>query len=171
MALSPAISISSVNTGGTTDPTAIIIDDISTGSDSAIASRSIALYTVANALLVPAIPWVYPTPNPITVNPLTTDIALNVIVTWLNSAGAVLYTASAIVAFTGFGEQFWYSLTQTESSSPGILQDINYQNYKGTLRNYLDGAVQSISVGQNLGNSQAQILKEIYLVANSNIYY
>lgn len=171
MALSPAISIGSVNTGATIDPSAIIIDDISTGSDGAIASRSIALYTATNALLVPAISWAYPSPNPITTNPLTQDIALNIIVTWLSSTGAVLYTASLIAPFTGFGENFWYALTQTESSSQGILQDVNYQNYKGTLRNYLDGAVQSISIGQNLGNSQAQILKENYLVANSNLYY
>lgn len=171
MALSPAISISSVNNGGTTDPTAIIVLDSSTGSDGAIASRSISLYTAANALLVPAIPWAYPTPNPITINPLTTDVALNVVVVWLNNVGAVLYTASAIAAFTGYGENFYYQLTQTESSSPGILQDVNYQQYRTTLRNYLDAAVQAISIGQSIGNSQSMILKENYLVANQNLYY
>lgn len=171
MALSPAFTLGSVNTGATIDSTAIILTDSSTGSDGAIASRQILLYNVQNALIVPAIAWAYPTPNPFTINPLTTDIALSITINWLDSSGAVLYTASQIAAFTGFGEQFYYNLTQTESSSPGILQDVNYQSYRTTLRNYLDAAVQSISIGQNLGNAQAMILKENYLVANSNLFY
>jgi hypothetical protein len=31
--------------------------------------------------------------------------------------------------------------------------------------------VQAISIGQSIGNSQAMILKENYLVANQNLYY
>lgn len=170
MALSPAFTINSVNTGGTVDPTAIILQDTSTGSDGAIASRQILLYTVQNALLVPAIPWALAT-NPITVNPLSQDIGLNVVVNWLDGSGNVLYTTSLIQAFTGYGEQFYYTLIQTESASPGILQDVNYQNYKANLRNYLDSAVQSIFIGQSLGNAEAMILKEAYLVKNSNLYY
>jgi hypothetical protein len=171
MALSPSIQVGSVNTGATVDPTAIIVTDNSTGSDGAITSRQILLYTVQNALLTAALPWAYPTPNPITINPLGIDIALNVVANWLNVSGTVLYTTSLIVPFTGFGEQFYYNLIQTESSSPGILQDVNYQNYKATLRNYLDSAVQSISIGQNLGNAQSMILKENYLTTNSNLFY
>lgn len=170
MPLVPSFSIGSVNTGATVDPSAVILNDTSTGSDGAIASRSISLYNAANALQGSAIPWPLAT-NPITINPLTQDIALLVVVTWLNNVGAVLYTASAIASFTGYGEQFYYNLTQTESSSPGILQDVNYQQYRTTLRNYLDAAVQSISIGQNLANAQAMILKENYLVANSNLFY
>jgi hypothetical protein len=170
MPLSPAFTVGSVNNGATIDPTAIILTDTSTGSDGSIASRSIALYTVQNALLIPAVAWPLAT-NPITINPLTTDIALNIVITWLNSSGSVLYTASQIAPFTGNGEFFYYNLTKTESSSPGILQDVNYQQYRTTLRNYLDAAVQAISIGQNLGNSQAMILKENYLVTNSNLYY
>ena len=171
MPIVPSFSIGSVNTGATTDATAIVLQDTSTGSDVAIVSRQILLYSVQNALLVPAIPWAYPTPNPFTINPLTKDIGLNVIVNWLNSGGIPIYTASLIVAFTGFGEQFYYNLIQTESASPGILQDTNYQNYKATLRNYLDSAVLSISIGQNLGNAQQSILQAQYLVTNSDKYY
>lgn len=170
MPLSPAFTINSVNTGGTIDPTAIILQDTSTGSDGAIVSRSISLFTVQNVLLAPPIPWPLAT-NPITINPLTTDLALNIIVTWLDSGGAVLYTLGQIAAFTGYGEQFNYNLIQTETSSPGILQDVNYQNYVNTLNNYLTNAVKAISVGQSLGNSEAMILKEIFLVKNSNLYY
>lgn len=171
MAIIQSFSIGSVNTGATIDDTAIILTDTSTGSDGNISSRSIALYTAANVLLVPPISWAYPSPNPITINPLTTDIALNIIVTWLSAGGAVLYTASQIAAFTGFGENFNYNLIQTETSSPGILQDVNYQNYVSTLNNYLTNAVKAISIGQSIGNAQAMILKENALVTNSNLYY
>jgi hypothetical protein len=170
MPIVPAVSIGSVNTGATTDPTAIVLQDISTGSDGAIASRSVSLYTVQNVLLVAPIPWPLAT-NPITIKPLTQDIALNAITQWLDGSGNVLYTLSQITPFTGFGETFWYNLIQTESSNPAILQDVNYQNYKATLRNYLDSAVQAISIGQNLGNSQAMILKASYLITNSDKYY
>lgn len=171
MPIVPSFSIGSVNTGATIDPTAIILTDTSTGSDGAIASRQILLYNVQNALIVPAIPWAYPTPNPFTINPLTTDVALSITINWLNSSGAVLYTASQISAFTGYGENFNYGLIQTETSSPGILQDVNYQNYVNTLNNYLTNAVKAISIGQSVGNAQAMILKENYLVANSDLYY
>lgn len=170
MALTPSIQIGSVNTGATIDPSAIIITDNSTGSDGAIASRQILLYTVQNALLVAAIPWPLAT-NPITINPLTQDIALNTVVNWLDGSGNILYTFSAIQAFTGYGENFAYNLIQTEESSPGILQDVNYQGYVNTLNNYLVSAVRAISVGQSLKNAQLMILKEQYLVTNSNRYY
>lgn len=172
MPLSPAISIGSVNTSATTDPTAIVVTDESTGSDGAIASRQILVYNNAGALVgSPPYIWAYPTPNPVTINPLTVDLAVNVVVNWLDGSGNVLYTTSLLAACTGFGEQFFYNLIQTESSSPSILQDVNYQQYKGTLRNYLDSAVQAISVGQSIGNAQQMILKEQYLVTNSNLYY
>ena len=171
MAFSPSFQIGSVNTGATIDASAIIITDNSTGSDGAIVSRQILLYTVQNALFVPAISWAYPNPNPITVTPLTQDIALNVVVNWLDSSNNVLYTFSQITAFTGFGEDFYYNLIQTESSNPSILQDVNYQNYKATFRNYLDSALQSISIGQSLGNAEAMIIKENYLQQNSNLFY
>jgi hypothetical protein len=170
MPIIPAVSIGSVNTGATIDPTAIILQDISSGSDGAIVSRSISLYTVQNTLLVPPIAWPLAT-NPITINPLTQDIGVNIIITWLNNVGTDLYTLGQIAPFTGFGELFNYGLIQTETSSPGILQDVNYQNYVNTLNNYLINAVKAISVGQNLGNSEAMILKETYLVKNSNLYY
>ena len=170
MALTPSFSIGSVNTGATIDPSAIILNDTSTGSDVAIVSRQILLYTVQDAQLVAAIPWPLAT-NPITINPLTQDTALNVVVNWLDVGGNVLYTFSLIQAFTGYGEQFAYNLIQTEESSPGILQDTNYQNYVNTLNNYLVSAVRAISVGQSLKNAQAMILKEQYLVTNSDRYY
>lgn len=170
MALAPSFSMGSVNNGATIDPTAIILTDTSTGSDGAIASRQILLYTVQNALLVAAIPWPLAT-NPITINPLTQDIALNLVVNWLDGSGNILYTFSAIQAFTGYGENFAYNLIQTEESSPGILQDVNYQGYVNTLNNYLVSAVRAISVGQSLKNAQLMILKEQYLVTNSNRYY
>jgi len=170
MPIVPNVSLGSVNTGATIDPSAIIAQDISTGSDVAIASRQILLYTVQNAQFVAAIPWPLAT-NPITINPLTQDIALNCVINWLDGSGNVLYTFSAIQSFTGYGENFAYNLIQTEESSPGILQDTNYQNYVNTLNNYLVSAVRAISVGQSLKNAQLMILKEQYLVTNSNRYY
>lgn len=170
MPLVPSFLIGSVNTGATINPSSIVLTDNSTGSDGAITARTISLYTVQNNLLVAVIPWPLAS-TAITINPLTTDIALNVLINWVDSGGSSLYNLGQIAAFTGYGEQFKYNLIQTETSSPGILQDVNYQNYVNTLENYLVNAVKAISIGQNLGNAEAMILKETYLVQNANLYY
>lgn len=176
MALSPAFTCVSFNTplinpslGGTVDPSAMILADTSSGSDVNIASRKILLYDYQNNLFG-SFAWPLAS-NPFTINPLTQDIALNVVIQWLDVSGNVLYTANQILPFTGYGEQFKYGLIQTEVTNEGILQDVNYQSYFNTLSNYLDGAIQAIIIGQSIGNSQSQIVKEKFLVINSNNYY
>lgn len=172
MAITPSISIGSVNTGATTDPTAIVVTDTSTGSDGSIASRKIYVYNNTGALVGDSpYTWAYPTPNVLTINPLTQDLAINVVVNWLDGSGNVLYQTALLAACTGYGENEYYSIIQTESSNPSILKDTNYQQYKGSLRNYLDSAVQAISVGQSIGNAQQMIIKEQYLITNGNDYY
>lgn len=150
----------------TIDPTAIQFLDTSTGSDGAIVSRQILIYNTTQQLLVPAITWAYPIPNPFTVNPLQQDGAFNIVVNWLNSAGTAIYTTSIINDFVGFLQQFWYQLTQYETSNPNIIQDTNYYYSKLKLICEILSANNAITTGNDVFGSQSCIQRAIYLMQN-----
>lgn len=165
MAFAPAFTI-----GITINPAQIVITDTSTGSDVAITGRKILLYTVTNALLA-TLDFPLSAGSSITVSPLTQDVALNVVVNWINVGNAILYTSSQIYPFTGYSESYYYGLTQSEATNPGIVQSQTYLEKKSQLRTYIDDATQSISIGNDLGNSEAAILRAQYIIANANLWF
>ena len=152
------------------NPSNIIITDTSTGSDVAITDRKILLYTVTNILLT-TLDFPLSAGSSITIAPLTQDVALNVVVNWVNVAGGILYTSSQIYAFTGFSEAYYYGLTQAEASNPGIIQSQTYYQKKSELRTFLDDAPQSINIGNDLGNAQAAILRAQFIIINADKWF
>lgn len=168
MALSPAFSI-----GISADPSTIVINDVSTGSDGAVVGRKINLYDVSNNLYgASPYDWPnFPSSSTITINPLLKDKALNIIVTWVNNAGAVLYTSSLIYVFVGYAEQFYYSLTQEQQGKPDIINDQTYFENKSKLRTLIDSAQQAISVGQDIYSAQNCIELYTPMLQNPNLYF
>lgn len=164
------VPIFAISTPIPIDPTAIILQDNSTGTDAAIASRQVLIYQSSGVLLTPAIPWPLAT-NPITINPLIQDISVNIVVNWLNAGGSVIYNYSQIYAFTANGELFFYRLTEAQSSTPSITQDQNYYANKGILRVELDSAQQAITIGQDVASSQQCINRYYQLINNSSNYF
>ena len=149
MPLSPAFTATQL-----ADASAIILQDTSTGSDGAIADRKINLYDVSNNLFGSS-PYDWPIANAsITINPLQKDKALLIIITWVDSSGAVLYTLGQIFVFTGYAEVFFYSLTQEQQANPNIINDQQYFSNKSKLRTLIDSATQAISVGQDIYSAQ-----------------
>jgi len=167
MAFSPSFTIG-ISTDG--DASAIILTDTSTGSDGAIASRQILLYQTDNTLLTAAIPWASAT-NPITINPLTQDIALNITINWLDSSGATLYTSSQIYAFTFYAELFYATLTRNQSSQFKVTQDSNYYSNKSLLRVLIDSTNQAINVMQDIFSAETCISLYQQLINNQNYYF
>lgn len=162
--------VPSFSTSITGDPSAIVLLDTSTGSDGAINSRQVLLYTVAQVLLVPAIPWQLAT-NPGTFTPLTKDYGLNVQVNWIDSGGTVLYTSSQIHAFTQYGEQFFSNLTRLQNSQPKIVNDTNFYNNKLKLRVELDSATQAIDEMADIFSAQQCIERYQYLIQNQANFF
>jgi hypothetical protein len=154
----------------TIDPSAIVLQDTSTGSDGAIASRQILLYTTFNTLLVPAIAWPLAT-NPITINPLQQDYGLSVTINWLNSAGGVIYTNSQIFAFCQYGEQFYSNLTRQQTSQPNIVNDKVYYPDKFILRDLLDSAYLAIGQMADIQSAQNCILLYQQMIQNQTLYF
>lgn len=165
MALTPSFTITP-----TSNAAAFTLTDTSTGSDGAIVGKVILLYLVSNSLLVPSIPWPTAT-NPITISPLTQDVALNVTVNWVDVDGNVLYTASMIYAFVQYGEQFYYGLTQQATATPTIVNDQLYYQNKSILRDELDSAVQAITIGQDVYSAQECIGRYQQLINNATLNF
>lgn len=155
----------------TGNPTSFIITDTSTDSDGAITDRQILLYTVSNALLVPAIDFPLSAGSSITISPLTTDIALDIVINWNDNSGIPLYTKDLIYAFVQYGLQFLESLTQTQISNPNIVNDQNWINNKLTIFEEIQSAQNAINVGQSAYAAQSCILRYNNMIANQNIIF
>lgn len=140
----------------TSDPSALSVVDTSTGSDGAVVGRKINIFDISNAL-VAASPYDFPNfpgTTSIVINPFQVDQAVNVVITWVNNVGGVLYSASKLYVSTGYAEALFYSLTQTQQGKPEIINDENYFSNKSKLRTLIDSAQQAITVGGDIFSAQ-----------------
>lgn len=168
MALTPSFTAN-----GTANPSEISFVDTSTGSDGAVVGRKINIYDIFNNLLFSSpYDWPdFPGTTTLTINPLEKDIAANIVVTWVDSGGGVLYTASQIAVFTGYAEQFFYQLTQNQTGKPNLLNDNGYFENKSKLRTLIDGANQSIAVGNDIVSAQTSVDLYIPMLQNQDLYF
>lgn len=153
----------------TSDPSVVVLTDSSTGSDGNLTGRTVTLYKTDNSVL-------YTTSWPIgqssiTINPLDKDYALNVSVVWTSSsplAPPSTYTKAIIYAFVGYGQQYSNTLLQFLTTNQQMVNDQSwYMNFLILILE-IQNAQNAISVGANLGNAQAAILRYQLLLTNSN---
>lgn len=163
MPLVPVISVTNNNIV----TSQFTVNDLSTGSDAAIANRLIFIYDYQNNLFTGA-PIQFPLSagGSITPNILTQDFAFNCVVQWVDASGNVLYTTSQIGVFTGFLEWFEYGLSQQIAAQPNLLNDINFFNNWSKLRTFIDGASNAITIAGSIYNSQSMIQLAQYIVNN-----
>jgi len=168
MALTVAFSI-----GVSSDPSAIILNDLSTGSDGAVVGRKIALST-PNGLPYANSPYDWPNfpgTTSITINPLTQDQALIVTVNWVNNVGVMIYTSSLIYVFTQYGLQFLAGLTQQQIANPSIVDDQNFMQNKFTLFTELKSAQNAIDIGQSVSAAQSCVNRYSNMIQNQDMYF
>lgn len=166
MPLTPSFSITPLSSGSS-----FIVTDTSTGGDGAITDRQILLYQTNNSLLVPAIDFPLSAGSSITISPLTTDIALTVVLNWNNSGGAAIYTYNLIFAFVQFALLFLENITQFMISNPLIINDSNYMGNKFKLFTLVQGALNAINVGQSVFAAQSQINLYQFMITNSQDFF
>src|ERR1700744_1088024 len=116
MPLTASFSVSS-----TSDPSALLLTDTSSGSDGTIVDRKILVYNTTNTL-VGTFDWPI-AQSSITISFLTQDTALNIVVQWLNNVPTAVYTVSELFAAIEYGLQFEYSLIQQMTAQPNIVND------------------------------------------------
>lgn len=157
-------------------PSIITFTDTSTGSDVAVTQRRIYLYTNDGTALVPSgtlttyVSWALAN-STISVDVLTKDYALNIIVQWLSATNVILYSSSQLLVFTLYNKTFYYSLTQLQSSTPSIVQDKNYYDNKAKLWTAITSAENAVTIGGDIQGAQLAIDTATYLTDNENLFF
>lgn len=157
MALTVSFTASSVSG----EPGQILFHDTSTGSDGTITSRRIYVSDKDNNFLVESGTtteyevWALPLSDDITLELLTKDMALKIVVQWLNVSNGVVYdyTISA-EGFVEYNEEFDYELTQMLTGNPALLGDNAFWDNKSKLRTLIDAGNQAILNAADLSNAQ-----------------
>ncbi len=142
------------------NPGAVTLVDTSTGSDVAVTQRRIYFTDYHGNAVVPSgtstayVIWPYADSSITVNNLLTSDMALNVRVDWLDVSNVALYTLNTNYCFSQFNQNFFYTLIQSQSLTPGIIQDANYYSNLSIYWVNITGAIQAIEIGNDLSSSQ-----------------
>lgn len=156
--------------------TQLVIVDSSVGSDGAIASREVSIQTGNSIYLLPTgnvgnfIAWLLANTS-ISINVLTGDFAVSIIVNWLASDGTtILYTKTGLYLFTAYSELFYYGLTQNQTSTPNIVNDNDYYFNKMRLRCSIDEATNAL-LYSDIVSAQSALNRAAYLISNQNLFF
>lgn len=159
-------------------PGNITITDTSTGSDVAITKRRIFVQNSQSQYLVTAgvttnyIPWAYPSPTPKQlVNIISEDQSLNITVQWLDSFSNVLYEKSINFCFSQYNQQFFYQLIQNQSQTYNIIQDNRYWGNMGVYWANIIGAINAITLGNDIFGSQTCLNRATYMMNNQSNFF
>jgi len=159
------------------NPSIVVITDTSTGTPtSPITERRITITDYAGNYVVPVgtttnyIVWAVGT-NPITLDLLTEDMALNIKVDWYKAVNVVEYTLNQNYCFTQYSKQFLYYLIQLQSQNYNIIQDNNYWGNVGIFWTNIIGALNSVEIGNDIASAQACLNRTNYMQQNQSIYF
>lgn len=172
MSFSPSFAISRTPLN---DALVIATDD-SVGSDILIISRRITLTdSSGNTLVVSGTTtsynaWPLAT-NPISLNLLTTDTAVSILVQWMSVTNTVLYDSTQSYCLANYSKTFLYYLEQSQSLTPNIVQDSNYSANLAILWATVKGAINSIEEGNDLAASQNALNRANYMRLNQSNFF
>jgi len=158
------------------NPAYIIITDTSTGTDAFIVSRRITITDSNGDYVVPAgvttnyIDWPL-LDNPISLNILTQDMALNIMVEWLYAGAVVEYDLNNNYCFSEYNKQFLYYLIQLQSLTYNIIQDNNYWGNVSTFWINIIGAINSVAIADDIFASQVCLNRATFMAQNQATYF
>jgi hypothetical protein len=150
--------------------------DTSTGTDGLIVSRRITITDSNGDYVVPAgvttnyIDWPL-LDNPISLNILTQDMALNIMVEWLYAGAVVQYDLNNNYCFSEYNKQFLYYLIQLQSLTYNIIQDNNYWGNVSTFWINIIGAINSVAIADDIFASQVCLNRATFMAQNQATYF
>lgn len=158
------------------NPAIVVIADTSTGTPiTPIVSKRIYVKDYLGNYIVPAgvttnyIEWDI-VDNPLTLNLLTQDVAVNIKVEWLDSLD-VEYELDNNYCFSEFNKQFLYYLIQLQSMTYNIIQDNNYWGNVSTFWINIIGAVNSVEIGNDIYASQVCLNRATFMAQNQSNFF
>lgn len=172
MSFVPSISVSQL----AATPQNVTITDDSTGSDGAISVRRIYVQTAAGTYLVESGTttdyevWLYANSS-ITLDILTQDECVNIIVQWLNSSNVVLYSYENQYPLSEYNKQFLVSLVSAQGLTPGIVQDSNYSGNMATFWTNVVAGINQVEFAADISGGQACFNRATYMRLNANLYF
>ena len=114
--------------------------------------------------------------NPISLNILTQDFAVNIQVEWRDSTvtpptNPVLYSLDNNYCFSEYNKQFLYYLIQLQAHNYNIIQDNNYWGNVGIFWANIIGAINAVETGDDIAASQACLSRATFMAQNQSIYF
>lgn len=166
----------------TSDITSLVITDISSYSSEGqgtFSGRQIRLYKIDTTTLVPSgtttsyIDFPFSAGSSITITGvLLTDYSLSANVVWLsnNPQPGSVYTATEVVTFLNYINDFIYGKVQQLAASPSLLNDTQWQNSMKIMYNEKENAEQATLYDDQFA-AQSAINRAFQLINNDNLYF
>lgn len=155
-------------------PGGFTINDTSAGTDSNLTGRQIRLYQADGTLLTGSfIDWPLADGSSKTLNVLSVDYALLIVVAWVSSSPLPppsAYSASGLFVFVGNSRQFEDQQIGALQSNPGIIQNTSFYNSLGVLQTEIDNAIQAGSTGQQSSAQRALSVIQNMIVNQNKLF-
>jgi len=166
----------------TSDITSLVVNDTSSyvgEGQGTFSGRRIYLYKIDTATLVPEgtatayVDFPFSAGSSITITGvLLTDYSLSVNVVWLSNAPqpGSTYTATEVVTFLNYINDFLYGKVQQLAASPSLLNDTNWQDSMQIMYNEKENAEQATLYDDQFA-AQSAIGRAFYLINNENKFF
>ena len=159
-------------------PNLVTLTDESTGTDATIVKRRVFItnsageYIVESGTTTDYEAWDdFPADTSITLDILTEDTAIHLLVQYLTSGNVVVTTFEDDFSLSEYNKQFFYELFQQQSLNPGIYQDTSYANNLANLWVNITGGIQSIEIASDLSASQNCMNIATNMRNNESMYF
>jgi hypothetical protein len=166
----------------TSDITSLVVNDTSSyvgEGQGTFSGRRIYLYKIDTTTLVPSgtatayVDFPFSAGASITISGvLLRDYSLSANLNWISNApqpGSV-YTATEVVTFLNYINDFIYGKVQQLAASPSLLNDTNWQDSMQIMYNEKENAEQATLYDDQFA-AQSAISRAYYLINNENLYF
>jgi hypothetical protein len=166
----------------TSDITSLVVTDTSSYASEAqgtFSGRRIYLYKIDTATLVPSgtatayVDFPFSAGSSITISGvLLRDYSLSANVVWLSNSPQVgsVYTATEVVTFLNYINDFIYGKVQQLAASPSLLNDANWQNSMRNMYNEKENAEQATLYDDQFA-AQSAIDRAYNLINNESMNF
>lgn len=158
-------------------PNLITFTDVSIGVDNTLTNRKIYcrlangnwLTTAGESTTIAYENWSY-SDTSITLDLISQSTTSSVTVEWLNGS-TVVYDKTELIEWDLYDYLFAFELIQSQTATPGIIQDSSYYSNFFQFITNLWASEASVTYGSDLYSSQAALNKNQNLINNSDLYF
>jgi len=174
MAIVAAVAVSQ----SSLTPNLVTLTDESTGVDASIVKRRVFITDSQDQPLVESgnsltyTEWNdFPSDTTITLDILTQDTAIHLLVQYLTVLNVVVTTFEDDYPLSEYNKQFFYELLQNQALTPAIYQDTNYASNLAMLWVNITGGIQAVEIASDLSASQNCMNIATNLRLNESLFY